>query len=220
MHALDRPLWSALTGPQTALARGDARAWRLDPAMGHFAAAADPADVAALAPLLAADGRLILFEDTPVLPPPGVAAHSDTMVQMVADALAPPVPGAAIERLGGDDGPEMLALAILTKPGPFLPGTHRFGGFVGIRDGDRLVAMAGTRLRVPGFVEVSAVCTHPDHRGHGHAARLMQAVAADIVAGGDRPCLHAYAGNAGAIALYERLGFRIRRTLVVTFLTA
>jgi len=75
------------------------------------------------------------------------------------------------------------------------------------------VAMAGERMKAPGFTEVSAVCTHPDHRGRGHAGRLMAVVAAKILARGETPFLHVYAHNTGAIALYEKLGFRLRRAL-------
>ncbi|HEU0045047.1 GNAT family N-acetyltransferase [Sphingomonas sp.] len=220
-HPLDRPIWSALTGPQAQLARGDARAWRIEPSVGHFAAAASPssADLDALHGLVTPGAPLILFEDAAAQPTPGLTVASDTMVQMVAEGLAPPAPGAPMQPLGDDDAAEMLALATLTRPGPFLTNTHSLGGFVGIREGYRLVAMAGTRLRVPNHVEISAVCTHPDHRGRGHAARLMQAVSQVIIAGGDRPFLHSYASNTAAIAMYERLGFRLRRELTVSFLT-
>lgn len=216
-HPLDRPIWSALTGRQAQLARGGEAAWRLDPAMGWFAAAARPEDSSAIAALAEEATPLILFEDAPYPADQGFTVQADEMVQMIADRLDSPGPGPAIVTLGDDDAPAMLALATLTRPGPFLAGTHRFGGFVGIRDGDALVAMAGTRLRVPGFVEVSGVCTHPDHRGQGHGARLIRAVAGAIVAGGDQPCLHSYARNTGANALYERLGFRERRRLTVSF---
>ena len=218
-HPLDRPIWSALTGPQAALARGNARAWRIDPAVGWFAAAADPDDGAGLPALFAGDAALILFEDVAQPPGPGFTVNADTMVQMVADRLDSPAAGPVIQPLGTPDAAAMLALATLTRPGPFLAETPRFGGYVGIREGGALVAMAGTRLRVRGFVEISAVCTHPDHRGHGHAARLMQAVAQAIVASGARPILHAYAANSSAVSLYERLGFRIRRELIASFLT-
>lgn len=121
--------------------------------------------------------------------------------------------------LGEADAAEMLALATLTRPGPFFVRTHRLGRFLGIRRGGRLVAMAGERLRPPGFTEVSGVCTHPDHRGHGHAARLMRAVADAILARGETPFLTCYADRPATIALYERLGFRTRATIQATILS-
>lgn len=75
--------------------------------------------------------------------------------------------------------------------------------------------MAGERLRVPGWTEISAVCTDPDHRGRGLATRLVRAVAAGIRERGDTPFLHAAASNARAIALYESLGFTLRRRTTI-----
>jgi predicted GNAT family acetyltransferase len=116
----------------------------------------------------------------------------------------------AIEPLGDADAAEMLALALLTQPGPYRSRTHTLGRFLGVRDGARLVAMAGERLHVEGFHEISAVCTHPDYRSRGYGAALMRAVGARIIAEGDTPFLHTYATNTGAIALYRQLGFEVR----------
>ncbi len=213
--ALDRPVWATLTTRHAALAWGDARAWRLDAAVGPFAAPADtrPESLAALAALLPAGDEFWLVESAELPLPPGLALRRQAPLdQMVATAVAPPTAAFAIDPLGEADAPDMLALATLTKPGPFRRRTHELGRFVGVRDGDgRLIAMAGERMKLPGYVEVSGVCTHPDHRGRGYAAQLMRAVASRIIAAGDAAFLHVYPSNAGAIALYETLGFRRRR---------
>ena len=117
------------------------------------------------------------------------------------------------------DAAEMQALAALTQPGPFFRHTNRLGTFIGVRQDGALVAMAGERLRPTGYTEVSGVCTHPDHRGKGYAGALMRQVAHNIVARGDTPFLTSYTDNVGAIALYEALGFRIRRELMLTALS-
>jgi predicted GNAT family acetyltransferase len=114
----------------------------------------------------------------------------------------------------------MLALATLTRPGPFFERTHELGEFIGVREGGRLIAMAGERMKPDGFTEVSGVCTHPDFRGQGHAAALTRIVASRIRERGETPFLHAYASNAPAIALYERLGYRLRRNVLMVRLTA
>jgi ribosomal protein S18 acetylase RimI-like enzyme len=67
------------------------------------------------------------------------------------------------------------------------------------------------RIRPPGWTEISAVCTDPQHRGRGLATRLIRAVAAGVRERGDVPFRHAAADNAPAIRLYESIGFTLRR---------
>jgi len=112
----------------------------------------------------------------------------------------------------------MLALATLTKPGPFFARTHQLGDFIGVKKNGALVAMAGERMKPPGFTEVSGVCTHPDHRGHGYAAGLSRIVASRILERGETPFLHAFATNTGAISVYRALGFALRRDITLTVL--
>ncbi|MFN2458555.1 MAG: GNAT family N-acetyltransferase [Chitinophagaceae bacterium] len=101
----------------------------------------------------------------------------------------------------------MIALAKLTKPGPFDKRTIEFGYYYGIFDHDKLVAMTGQRLHVYNFSEVSAVCTHPNYLGKGFAAALLQHQL-DLICKSDQvPFLHVRDDNQRAIALYERLGF-------------
>jgi hypothetical protein len=136
------------------------------------------------------------------------------ILQLIAEALAPgDSPGFSITPLDDADGPEMLALATLTRPGPFFARTHQLGDFVGVRVGGQLAAMAGERMRIAGFTEVSGVCTHPDHRGRGYAAALTRIVAGNILARGETPFMHVFPDNAGALSVYQALGFRVRREL-------
>jgi ribosomal protein S18 acetylase RimI-like enzyme len=103
---------------------------------------------------------------------------------------------------------EMIALARLTKPGPFDERTIEFGHYYGVIVDGRLAAMTGQRLHAKGFSEISAVCTHPDFLGRGYAASLIQKQLELILPTGNIPFLHVRSDNNRAIALYERLGFR------------
>jgi predicted GNAT family acetyltransferase len=105
----------------------------------------------------------------------------------------------------------MIELTTLTKPGPFGPRTHELGTYLGIRREGKLVAMAGERLKVPGYTEVSAVCTHPEYLGNGYAQALMSAVMRGIRERGETPFLHVRGDNDRAIKVYEKLGFRTRK---------
>lgn len=213
MHPLDKLAWTALTTRQAHLSEGGALARRFQSDIGPFAACKDVSDAAveALADLIPACGDISLLEPAPPAPPPGVAlAMSAAGLQMVWKTFSAEQRGFDIEPLGDSDAAEMLELALLTKPGPFRARTNTLGRFVGIRDNGKLVAMAGERLQIDGFIEISGVCTHPDYRGRGYGAALMRAVGARIKADGETPFLHTYANNTGAIALYRSLGFETR----------
>jgi predicted GNAT family acetyltransferase len=220
-HLLDRPVWNALTTRQAHFAQGDERAVRFPSDIGVFAAAADPspANLAALAELSGTGGSIAMQEAEGWPVPAGMAGEPRPVDQMVAEAPVIREPAFAYVRLTDVDAPEMLALATLTRPGPFFARTHCLGDFFGVRVDGRLVAMAGERMKVEGFTEVSGVCTHPDHRGKGYAAGLMQVVMAGVAARGETTFLHVLSANTGAIGLYQTLGFRFRRQLPLTLLT-
>ncbi|GAA0543323.1 putative GNAT family acetyltransferase [Rhizomicrobium palustre] len=221
MHPLDRPIWNSLTTTHAGFSEGGARAKCYVPDVNVFAGAVDesPEALAALAELVAAGRQVYLLQVPEIVVPEGlVEAKRARGVQMVAARDLENIPQTDIVALGEDDAAEMLELALLTEPGPFLQRTHLMGAFLGIRIDGRLAAMAGERFRFPGFTEVSGVCTHPDFRGHGLAHKLSAVVAAKIAARGETPFLHAWASNSAAIRLYESLGFAIRAEVDVAVL--
>lgn len=220
-HALDRSIWHALGGKQKAFAVEQGKARRYATDVAYFAASADdtPEAKADLVSLIPADSQIILLQTGPHVIPEGTHATVATEgVQMVLEELPAFDTHASTVLLGDADAPEMQELALLTKPGPFLPRTHRLGQFIGIREAGRLVAMAGERMRIDGFSEVSGVCTHPEARGKGYARLLSLLVARQIVDRGETPYLHAFAVNTPAIRLYESIGFRKRIDISVKFL--
>jgi len=223
MHPLDRPVWASLTSHHAPLSEGSALARRFVRDVNLFASSRDetPEAVAALAELVRPGESIFVLQVAEVVIPTGlVGVKAAKGVQMVASpGTAVAIDRKDIRTLTDADAPEMLALARLTEPGPFLGRTHTMGTFLGIRIDGRLAAMAGERMRFPGYTEVSGVCTHPDFRGRGLARRLSAAVLVDIEARGDQAFLHAWKTNRPAIALYESLGFELRTEVNVSVLT-
>ncbi|SNR36987.1 GNAT family N-acetyltransferase [Actinomadura mexicana] len=215
--ALDDPVGESLRGHHAHLARRLGRAATYLPEVSTFSTVSadpEPADWADLARLLGR-GELADMFSSPATPPPGwepvFVLEGLQMVWSGGGESETGVVEPGVVGLGADSVPEMLDLVARTRPGPFWPRTHELGAYVGVRDEGALVAMAGERLRPPGWTEISTVCTAPEARGRGHAARLIRALAARIVSRNERPFLHVAETNTQAIALYERLGFNPRR---------
>ncbi|MGW2049681.1 GNAT family N-acetyltransferase [Streptomyces sp. NPDC001858] len=210
-HPLDNAVWAALDGPHalphslkgmggTPTADRAGRAARYPADVYDFAALADPTDPAAGGYLLTLVGPGTAVRVKPVQQVPDgweVIGGGDG-VQLVATEEFRTEPAPEAVTLGPDDVPEILDLVARTRPGPFLRRTVALGACWG-------------RLRLPGWTEISAVCTDPGHRGKGLATRLIRAVGDGARARGDTPFLHPAAGNAPAIRLYESLGFTLRR---------
>lgn len=209
-HVLDRPVWHSLIGVHAHLARRHGLAAAFDPAVSPFAGTAEDGDAAwvDLSTLLGPGGRAVLPGSPFPVPHDVRVPFRAKLLQMVADGWRPAPDPEAIE-LGPDDAADMHDLASRTKPGPFELRTRELGRYVGYRVDGRLVAMAGERFHPPGYTEVSAVCTDPEFRGRGYAARAMGTIGAGIIARGEIPFLHVAADNP-AVALYERLGFVTR----------
>ena len=219
-HLLDNPIWNSLITEHSRLALGNDLARRFPGDIGPLTGVSDQSGAAynALRTLAGPAGIVVLFlEEPPVSRPGWSLIRGGLLTQMLcpdASRIDPVLHSthAEMRRLTAADAPEMVALAELTEPGPFRTRTHELGLFYGIFESGRLVSMAGQRTRVPRFIEVSAVCTHPEARGRGYARTLMSAVMADIFAHGSLPFLHAFADNHAAISVYQSLGFAQRRT--------
>jgi GNAT superfamily N-acetyltransferase len=229
VRLLDNPIWNALTTEHSALALGDGKARRYPAEIGPLSGLAEQTEEAyeSLRALTGTGpgGFSAQFLAEPPLDRPGWSLiRGGLMTQMIWSGDAIPEVRAlagetALRRLTPADVPAMVKLAELTEPGPFRSRTPELGEFFGIFEGERLLSMAGQRLRLPGLVEVSAVCTHPDARGRGYARAVMAQVMADILSRGAMPFLHAFADNP-AVHVYEGLGFTHRRGLHLAVLQA
>ncbi len=216
---LDHPIWSALTTRQKPIAIGNDSARRFPADVAPFADVGDLADLPELAALVPAGDFIVMFTGEPVEAPHGLTVvETSSGDQMVLDSLKPLRDDLGIAALTAADVPAMQELVRLTNPGPFGPRTIELGRFVGIRRDGQLVAMAGERLKPEGHTEITGVCTHPEHRGRAYSQALVANVARHILDRGDTPFLHVYSTNRAAIALYGKLGFRLRCSLCVTVL--
>lgn len=217
-EVLTNPAWSSLAGPHAGLAEstavgGDlARRYPVDVSPYHAVRSWDEPGVWDALRALAGPGADLFFSGAVAPPDPPAGwerlwtGAGNQLVLADADR-AEPFPEAVV--LGQTDVAEMLDLVRRTEPGPFLPRTIRMGRYVGVRRDGRLVAMAGERLHAAGWTEISAVCTDPDHRGHGLASRLVLDVAHAIQGRGDRAFLHTAPDNHTAVRVYQGIGFQM-----------
>jgi ribosomal protein S18 acetylase RimI-like enzyme len=207
---LDQIFWHTLTGPHARYACGAGGARRyargFSPILG-FADSAQP-DFAALAPYCE-PGEQLYCDAWTGAPPDGWQIDAEsTMFRMVWNASSPAADGASEAiALGPEHADQALELATLCRPGPFGLRTIELGDYFGFFDGQRLVAMAGERMRVEGLTEISGVCTHPQYQGRGHARHLMLKLVHRQMARNETPFLHVMHSNDTAHRLYLRMGF-------------
>jgi len=220
-HPLDNPIWSALRSVHARLAVTDGTVARYPAAVAPFVSVSDEeADVAGRLERLVETGEHLYFVGcVPKLGKGWSVEMHAPLPQMVCRAPVQVKDGPEIRELTDAHVPDMLALTALVFPGFFRARTIDMGRYIGIYHGSRLAAMAGERMRMDGYTEISAVCTHPDQVGRGYAQRLVAMVSNAAFARGSTPFLHVYRHNTRAMAVYERLGFYVRTDVALCSVT-
>ena len=214
-HVLDNPVWQSLATQHARLAINADGAAKYPPAVAPFAAVEAPSDHAAtqLTSLVADDEAVFVVGVAPPVPPRWSLKPQKPVLQMICNDRVADVDGPPVMQLGPSQRQDMLALTALVFPGFFRQRTLEMGDYIGIYDGRELVAMAGERMRLDGYQELSAVCTHPRYTGRGYAQRLLARLCNAAFDRGFTPFLHVYHDNTRAIGVYRKLGFTDRATL-------
>lgn len=214
-NPLDNPFWCALDSihRDVALRAGDVARYPADYAPFLGVASAD-------VPLESAPGALVSTGESVYLI--GIAPRPQAgwtlqafrpLAQMVCDAPLPVAEGPDIVPLGDAQREDVLALTALVYPHYFRRRTMELGRYFGIYEEGRLAAMIGERMGSAGSREMSAICTHPDFTGRGHARHLTAWLTNETLARGMQPFLHVSHENPRAKTLYEQLGYRVRRDI-------
>ncbi len=214
-HPLDNPVWQALTTQHAGLALTADGAARYPASIVPFAGISAPSPRASnQLTSLVDDAESVFVVGVAPEPPPGWQLEpKKPVLQMVCQSRAADVPGPPVTTMTAAQVPDMLALTDLVFPGFFRARTLEMGSYIAIYDGPRLAAMAGERMRLDGYQELSAVCTHTDYTGRGYAQRLLAILCNSAFERGFTPFLHVYADNERAIGVYRKMNFVDRTVL-------
>ena len=207
------PVWNALHSTHSNLAVRFGRACKYPVDVAPFSALEEntPEAMANLLALLEPDEATYVVGPAPLATKGLIVEPGPFCLRMdfPPNAPIPPIgPTVRIERLSCADAPAMVGLTDLAYPGYFRPRTCVMGNYYGVWKQETLVAMAGERMCPFPFRELSAVCTHPEHRGHGYAAALISHLLQNHRANHAFSTLWVVASNRNAIELYLRLGFQ------------
>jgi GNAT superfamily N-acetyltransferase len=214
------PVRNALNSEHAHFAIGSAPARRYPAEVAPFAVIDDTSKptLARLGALLSPGEQVYIFNQPPAQMD-GLAAgpplHTFQMLgpehfdQETSKDEIPPIP------MTPEDAGEMFELISLAFPGFYQPRTYEMGTYYGIRVDGKLLSMAGERLCMTGYREISGVCTHPAHAGKRYAGTLMTRLMQDHAAAGVKSFLHVGRANKRAAAIYERMGFRVLRAVAL-----
>ncbi len=138
--------------------------------------------------------------------------HPEWQMMFAANNLAVLDTGAAV-MLGPDDLARMHDLAANAGLTALEANPFRHGPVFGVWKGEQLAAMAGTRMRIPGAVEIGNIATRTTHRRRGYARQAVSALVRAHSAEGERVFLMVFQSNQAAVHLYEGMGFVRQRPM-------
>ncbi|MBC8063547.1 MAG: GNAT family N-acetyltransferase [Chlorobia bacterium] len=209
-------MWHSLTSRHAHLALGEGNARRYPREIAPFAGIPDASEqsIRELLELVQVPERIGILNVHPGSWEGWDIQKSFDIAQYVWDQSPGSLePDPEAEPLNAAHLPQMLELTALVYPAYFRQGTAELGDYFGFIQDGKLWAMAGIRMAFEGHQEISAVCTHPDHRGKGYASRLTRHLIHHIENQGDAAFLHTESDNISARRIYDFLGFSLRAML-------
>lgn len=214
---LDNPVWYALQTVHQPMSLGTTTVQRYPTDILRMIGCENPAkaQLSEIEPWIFPAEKIYLVGELASMPPGWKVAGIYICTQMLCTKVVEPAvkSGPEIIPLEGNNLDEMLELIRIALPGFFFTNTPSLGDYYGIFNEGKLVAMAGERLKIKGYTEVSAVCTHPDYRGNGYAQALVAFVSQKVLDEGTIPFLHYLSTNTRARSVYDMVGYTERRLM-------
>lgn len=217
-HVLDNPIYNALSSGHRAFAKGTQEVNYYQEDIAPFAGLKDNSilNFDMLYENSAPESTFVVFTPIAYETPKRweLVNHIDMFQMVYMDTDMPDNDAHDFKDLDETHVDEMIELVRLTQPGPFRSKTIILGNYTGVFREEKLIAMAGHRFNPIPYIEISAVCTHPDHLGNGYAYRLLHEQIKRILDKEQIPFLHVRNDNVAAIKLYQKLGFAIRTDMI------
>ena len=213
-YKLDNPVWYSLseTHKQFALEYSNAKFYKPDYCpFGGFISSDNSIDV--LGKYASLIDNFYIVGEQPVLPAPLSIKKELVCLQMICNEKIKIELRETILKLNQEHCRTLYEVVNRVQPGYFREKTNLLGDYFGIFKNDKLVAVTGERMKMDDLTEVSAVVTDPHHTGKGYAKQLIAHVTNNIFNQNKTPYLHVAETNLGAIQLYEKLGFKLRRKI-------
>lgn len=128
--------------------------------------------------------------------------------------FVPAIETQGVRRLVHSDTAALMALYRYYPDHLFEPYQLESGLYFGADGGAGLIAAAGVHVvsRRYDVATIGNVVTHPEHRGHGHAARCTGRLLEDLLVHVSLVALNVREGNDAARATFRKIGFRDAHT--------